>query len=100
MPKQGLGAKRDAELAQKLADYKASLSEAEIEKLIADTKHLHEYQDEPSPKEDLEKIPMLTREDLKKTAAPLYNEVVMSGDTEVVYHEMYANGIDYLQLLL
>ena len=99
LPKQGLGAKRDAELAQKLADYKASLSEAEIEKLIADTKHLHEYQDEPSPKEDLEKIPMLTREDLKKTAAPLYNEVVMSGDTEVVYHEMYANGIDYLQLL-
>lgn len=98
-PERGLNAKKEAELEKKLADYKAGLSGEEIEKLIADTIHLKEYQEEPSPKEDLEKIPMLKREDLKKTAAPLVNRVVLSGETEIVHHEMYANGIDYLTLL-
>lgn len=98
-PERGLNAKKEAELERKLADYKAGLSGEEIEKLIADTKHLKEYQEEPSPKEDLEKIPMLKRSDMKKTAAPLVNKVVISGETEIVHHEMYANGIDYLTLL-
>ncbi len=71
-PEKGLNAKREAELAQKLDDYKASLSDAEIRQLVADTRHLKEYQEEPSPKEELEKIPMLNRSDMKKTAAPLY----------------------------
>lgn len=48
------------------------MSEAEIERLILDTRHLKEYQDEPSPKEDLEKIPMLTRDDLKKEGRRIY----------------------------
>lgn len=66
VPEQGLGAKRDAALEKKLAEYKAGLSREERKKLIADTKHLKQYQEEPSPKEDLEKIPRLTRADLKK----------------------------------
>ena len=69
VPEQGLGAKRDAALEKKLAEYKAGLSGEERKKLIADTKHLKQYQEEPSPKEDLEKIPRLTRADLKKEAA-------------------------------
>lgn len=40
VPEQGLGAKRDAALEKKLAEYKAGLSEEERKKLIADTKHL------------------------------------------------------------
>lgn len=99
LPKRGLNAVKEAELEQKLADYKAGLSEEEIDKLIADTKHLREYQEEPSPREELEKIPMLTRKDLKKKAAPLLNRVVRTDGTELVHHEMYANGIDYLTLL-
>lgn len=98
-PKRGLNAVREEALEKKLAEYKASLSEEEIEQLIADTMHLHAYQEEPSPKEELEKIPMLRRKDLKKTAAPLMNKIVMSGETKFVHHEMYANGIDYLSLL-
>lgn len=98
-PKKGLNAMKDAELEEKLAAYKASLTEDVIEQLIADTIHLHEYQEEPSAKEDLEKIPMLKREDLKRKAAPLKNEVILSEDTKFVLHEMYANGIDYLSLM-
>lgn len=98
-PEQGLGAKREAELAKKLADYKAGLSEEEIAALIEDTRHLKEYQEEPSPKEDLAKIPHLKRSDLKKEAAPLINHVMEENGTKIVAHEMYAGGIDYLTLL-
>ena len=53
-------------LEKKLAEYKAGLSEDEIRKLIADTKHLKEYQETPSPKRRSGKIPMLARSDMKK----------------------------------
>ena len=56
----GRTARLDAELKEKLQVYKESLSRGKIEKLIADTKHLQEYQEEPSSQEDLEKIPMLS----------------------------------------
>ncbi|MFR4352869.1 MAG: insulinase family protein [Roseburia sp.] len=99
IPKRGLNAKREEELVKKLSDYKASLSDKEIEKLITDTVHLREYQEEPSPKEALLKLPMLKREDLKKNAASLFNHPVEFDGTTLVHHEMYANGIDYLTLL-
>lgn len=99
VPKRGLNAKKDAELEEKLAAYKAGLTQEEIGKLIADTKHLREYQEEPSPKEELEKIPLLTRADLKKAAQPLNNEVKIAGGIKFIHHKMYANGIDYLTLL-
>lgn len=98
-PEHGLVAKRDAELAQKLSEYKDSLTEQEIRQLIADTKRLKEYQEEPSPREELDKIPMLARGDLKKKAAPLYNHVIQEDGTTLVHHEMFSGGIDYLTLL-
>lgn len=98
-PEKGLNAKRDAELERKLAELKAAMSQEEIEQLISDTKHLKEYQEEPSPKEALEKIPMLKREDMRKEAAPLINEVIKIDQTTIVKHGIFSNGIDYLALL-
>ena len=46
-PEQGRTARLDAQLQDKLQKYKESLSEAEVEKLVADTKALEEYQSEP-----------------------------------------------------
>lgn len=98
-PEKGLNAKRDALLEQKLADYKAGLSREQILELIADTKHLKEYQETPSPRENLEKIPMLRREDMKKEAQSLYNKVITADGVTFVHHELFSNGIDYLTLL-
>ena len=67
--------------------------------MIRDTKHLKDYQDEPSPKEDLEKIPLLTREDLKKEAAGFVNEEEYVGGTLLLKHPMYTGGISYLSLM-
>ena len=58
-PKRGLGNEREEALAKELSDYKASLSDEEIKKLIEDTEHLKKYQEEPSSDEDLRKLQCL-----------------------------------------
>lgn len=98
-PECGLNAKKEKELEEKLKAYKESLSEEEVEKLVEDTVHLKQYQEEPSPKEDLEKIPMLTRADMKKEAVPLYNKEEKAGDTLLLFHEIFSNKINYVNLL-
>ncbi len=98
-PKRGLGNEREEALAKELSDYKASLSDEEIKKLIEDTEHLKKYQEEPSSDEDLRKLPMLTRADMKKNAMPFSNIEDELSDVKVVRHDIESNGIDYISFL-
>ena len=98
-PKKGLTAENEKALEKKLADYKATLSEKNLQGYVQRTADLKEYQTEPSPKEELEKIPLLQREDVKKEAAPLSNlECTMAG-LPVVYHNIGTNGIYYVSMM-
>lgn len=98
-PKRGLGNEREEALAKELSNYKASLSDEEIKKLIEDTEHLKKYQEEPSSDEDLRKLPMLTRADMKKNAMPFSNIEDELLDVKVVRHDIESNGIDYISFL-
>lgn len=98
-PKRGLGNEREEALAKELSDYKASLSDEEIKKLIEDTEHLKKYQEEPSSDEDLRKLPMLTRADMKNNAMPFSNIEDELLDVKVVRHDIESNGIDYISFL-
>ena len=98
-PKRGLGNEKEEALAKELSDYKASLSDEEIKKLIEDTEHLKKYQEEPSSDEDLRKLPMLTRADMKKNAMPFSNTEDELLDVKVVRHDIESNGIDYISFL-
>ena len=98
-PKRGLGNEREEALAKELSDYKASLSDEEIKKLIEDTEHLKKYQEEPSSDEDLRKLPMLTSADMKKNAMPFSNIEDELLDVKVVRHDIESNGIDYISFL-
>ncbi|MBR5127203.1 MAG: insulinase family protein, partial [Roseburia sp.] len=84
---------------EKLKAYKESLSAEEIAELVEATKRLEEYQEEPSSKEDMDKIPMLSREDMKKEALDYANTKRQIGDTMVMHHDIFSNGIIYLALL-
>ena len=98
-PKKNLTARIEEQTAKKLKEYKDSLSKEEIDALIRQTKELKEYQDTPSPKEDLEKIPMLTRDEIGREPAKLiFEETKLDGIT-VVRHEMFTSGIGYLKVL-
>jgi len=98
-PVKGLTGRKERELAEKLAQKKAAMSSEEIAKIVKETEELRLYQEEPSRKEDLERIPLLSRADLKKEAMPYVNEEKKVGDTVLLYHDIYTNGIGYLRFM-
>lgn len=98
-PEKGRTARLDKELEEKLKAYKESLTKEELEQLAAATKELEEFQEAPTPEEELAKIPVLEREDITKEIAPVYNEEMEMAGVPVVFHEVETNGIGYMDLL-
>lgn len=98
-PVKGLTGKREKALADRLAAKKAAMSKEEIEAVVAETAALEAYQEEPDSVEDLMKIPLLDRADIGKKARPYCNEERKAGDTTLLYHDIYTNGIGYLRFL-
>lgn len=98
-PKKGLAAEADQNLQKKLQDYKDSLKKEEVEQLVQDTKELREYQEEPTPPEILEKIPVLKISDISEKIAPVYNEEKKAGEVTCICHPIETNGIGYLTLI-
>ncbi|MBE5960131.1 MAG: insulinase family protein [Lachnospiraceae bacterium] len=96
-PKKGLNTAKEEALKEKLASYKNSLTDEEKEQLVLNTKNLIAYQETPSTKEELEKIPLLNREDIEKEAPKLYNTVKSAKDMPVIHHEVFTNGISYVK---
>mgnify|MGYP002609606773 CR=1 FL=1 len=98
-PKRGLTAIEDEKLREKLEAYKKSLGAEEIQAIVDGTKELKEYQDTPSPKEDLEKIPLLKRSDIRKEAEKFILTEREIGGTKVLAHELFTSGIGYLRVM-
>ena len=98
-PEKNLTAKEDEKLAKKLADYKASLSEEELEALVTATRELKEYQDIPSTPEVLAKIPLLRREDIEKKAETFFWTEKEEAGIKVLHHNFFTSGIGYLKVL-
>lgn len=98
-PKKNLTAEEDEQLTQKLAAYKASLTQEQIEKIVTDTNELKEYQDTPSTPEELAKIPLLKREDIEKKAEALCWTEKSEDGIKVLHHNCFTSGIGYLKVL-
>lgn len=98
-PVENLAEEKEKALHEKLQAYKASLTDAEIEKIVADTAALLEFQEAEDTPEDLECIPVLKKEDIKKEAAGLYNEERKIGEVTSLYHDVFTNGISYFRLM-
>ncbi|WP_029230990.1 insulinase family protein [Butyrivibrio sp. VCB2006] len=98
-PQQGLTEKKDEELKEKLASYKASLSEEEIDRIVRETKELKEYQEQPDNPEDLKKIPLLKLSDLKKESEKFIYELKEHEGVKILHHDIFTNGIDYISFV-
>lgn len=99
MPKPGLLEETEEKLKEKLEKIKASMSAGEVQAVIDKFKALNEFQEREDKKEDLEKIPLLKREDLKKEAAHFIIEEKSIGDTRLICHDIFTNGIGYLRFI-
>lgn len=99
VPRPGLNVEKEKKLAKKLAAYKEQLTESQIAKLVEETKALEEYQESEDAPEDLAKIPMLKREDMKKEAEPFINEVLEQDGIKILFHDLFTNGVSYIRLI-
>ena len=99
VPKKGLAEKEEQETAEKLAAYKATLSREELQKLIKQTKALEEFQEAEDSEEAKQCIPLLKRSDISRDSVRLYNEEHRQGDTVLLHHNLFTNGIAYVDLL-
>lgn len=98
-PKAGLAEAKDEELRKKLSEYKASLSDKELEELVSETKALKERQMSGEKKEDLEKIPLLSLEDIDKKAEEFSLQEKSIEDNKVLFQPMFTNKIAYVKLI-
>ncbi|MBO4616409.1 MAG: insulinase family protein [Lachnospiraceae bacterium] len=97
-PVKGLTGKKDAELEKRLAEYKNSLSDAEKQKIVDDTKALKKYQEELDSEEALATIPTLSLKDIKKEGIKFNYESKDIDGIKETCTEMTSNGIVYFTL--
>lgn len=94
-PVPGLATKREEDLKDKLATYKKSLSDAEIDAIVADTKQLKAWQSKGNTPEDLATLPHLELDDLCKTVKKFTVVEDMLGEIPFYYQPINTNGITY-----
>lgn len=98
-PRQGLTAERENALAEKMQTLLDSLSEDEKQQLVEDTAALQEYQSQPSPREDLDRIPLLKISDIRREILPIRNQQIKGENCRALFHDYNTHGIAYVNLL-
>ena len=99
VPKRGLAAQREKELADRLEAYRSSLSDEQLEEMVRKTKALEAYQESEERPEDLECIPMLKRSDIRKEVNGFSNEELQVEDSLFLYQDVCTNGIGYVNIM-
>ncbi len=97
-PDPELAERQEAEVREHLAGIKSRLTEPELSQLVQDTLELRELQARPDPPESLATIPMLKIRDLERSNKVIPIEVHREGETSLLTHDIFTNGILYLDL--
>ena len=95
-PEQGKNERMEKQLKEQLARVKSTLNKKQLYYLTEETRKLKEFQETPSTQEELEKIPLLSIDDIKKEVLPYRNEEMTIGGIPAVVHDYMTNGIVYM----
>lgn len=98
VPEKNKNERIEEKLKDKLAKYKASLSEDDINVLKEREEKLRAFQEEPSSKEDIDKLPSLERSDISSKVKPFKNIEKELLGSPLIWHKINTNGIMYLRL--
>ena len=98
-PEKGLAHREEIELQEKLANYKASLTENEVEELVKETKDLLLRQNTPDSQEALETIPMLSLSDIDKNVEDLPVQEINHDGIQILHHNTFTSNIAYLNFM-
>ncbi|HQV69077.1 MAG TPA: insulinase family protein [Thermoflexales bacterium] len=91
-------AEADARERARLDAARAAMSEADIARVIEQTHTLQKMQNTPDSPEALATIPSLTLGDLDKTAKNIPVDVAQAGEATILHHDLFTNGIAYLDV--
>ena len=95
-PDANLAEKMKADEEKRVSEYIQTLSEDEKKAIQDDTVALKKYQDEPSTPEELDKIPLLSVEDIEKEADSVeYEETDIDG-VKCIRENIFTSGITYI----
>ena len=97
-PEKGLAENKTQQLKEKLAKYKSTLSKDQIEELINQTKNLKTRQSEKDTTENLQKIPLLSIDDIDKNVEKLPTIENRKDDVKILEHDVFTNKIIYNSL--
>jgi Zn-dependent M16 (insulinase) family peptidase len=97
-PDPELRRRSEEEEKARLAAIRGSLSESQIADLVENTKNLKRNQETADPAEALETLPVLKVEDLEKQSKSIPIEFLDLQGSAVLYHDLFTNGIVYLDL--
>ncbi len=98
-PKPGMEKEIEAKVSSKLVDYKASLSDEEIEQLIEKTKSLIAYQKMEDTPEALATIPLLDLSDINPEAMYYQIQKKNVSKTPVLFYNTFTNDVTYVRFL-
>lgn len=96
-PKKDYNTEVEAAIKEKLKKYKASLTDEELENLIDENEKLKKFQVEPTSDDDLNKLPKLSRNDLKEESEKLKIDIETFAGRPAYFHEYGTNGISYMK---
>lgn len=97
-PQKGLAEKKDKEVAEELAAYKASLTDDQLNELIERNKALEKFQLSEDSIEDKKTIPKLSIEDVNNKPLQI-DQDVYEGDITILHHDLFTSGIIYLDMV-
>ena len=98
MPDPDLGQRFEEDEKDRLAKIRESFSESQIAEMVENTRKLKLRQETPDAAEALESLPVLKLQDLEKNNKSIPIEELTFQDTPVLYHDLFTNGIVYLDL--
>ena len=97
-PDPELQRREEAAEREKLDQVRSTLGDAELQAIIDNTRKLKQLQEAPDDPVALAAIPRLTLADLDKEVNSIPIEVAEVNGSQILYHDLFTNGIVYLEL--
>ena len=90
--------REEKEERKRLDEIKSRMSIEQLKRIMDDEKELKRIQQAKDSPEALARIPVLRLEDVDKKNKEIPIEVIKKGETEILYHDIFTNGIFYLDV--
>ncbi|MDR1221148.1 MAG: insulinase family protein [Treponema sp.] len=90
--------KKEAALAQKLAEKQSALSKAELKAIAKKARELEKLQGEKDSPEALASVPHLSTRDLSREIVVTPRALFDAGGVPVLAHDLFTNGVAYVNI--